>query len=127
MRREYRLYLKVGDEVFHKRERRWGAGVVVEERRSEVPGGFCYVRISFKDGKTRVFDNNFMSDSCCYYCGIRKLGEDEKQAISIQRSTFSYHFINPRSLGMPESMTASRSLYPGVRRNDARQAGLIHQ
>ena len=76
MRNQYSLYLKVGDEVFHKKERRWGAGVVVEERRSEVPGGFCYVRISFKDGRTRVFDNNFLSESCCYYCGIRKLSEE---------------------------------------------------
>ena len=48
-------------------------GVVVEERRSEVPGGFCYVRISFKDGNVRVFDNNLRSQSCCYYAGIRKI------------------------------------------------------
>ena len=50
MEKEYSLYLKVGDQVFHKHYRRWGMGVVVEERTSEVPGGFCYVRISFKDG-----------------------------------------------------------------------------
>ena len=76
MRKEYSLYLKVGDHVFHKRQKFWGAGVVVEERTSEVPGGFCYVRIAFRDGKTRVFDNNFHSDSCCYYCGIRKIEEE---------------------------------------------------
>lgn len=75
MRKEYSLYLKVGDVVFHKKEFRWGRGIVVEERRSELPGGFCYVRISFKDGKVRVFDNNFHSDGCCYYAGIRKIEE----------------------------------------------------
>ena len=48
-------------------------GVVVEERRSEVPGGFCYVRISFRDGNTRVFDNNLKSENCCYYAGITKI------------------------------------------------------
>jgi len=73
MERDYVLYLKVGDEVFHKRCAKWGMGVVVEERRSEVPGGFCYVRINFGDGNTRVFDNNFKSEGCCYYAGIRKI------------------------------------------------------
>jgi hypothetical protein len=73
MRKEYSLFLEVGDEVVHERYLRWGKGVVVEERRSELPGGFCYVRISFQDGSVRVFDNNFRSDNCCYYAGIRKL------------------------------------------------------
>jgi len=73
MERDYVLYLKVGDEVFHKRYAKWGMGVVVEERRSEVPGGFCYVRISFRDGNTRVFDNNLKSENCCYYAGITKM------------------------------------------------------
>jgi len=76
MRNQYSLYLKVGDHVFHKKQKLWGTGVVVEVRTSEVPGGFCYVRITFRDGKTRVFDNNFMSDSCCYYAGIRKIEEE---------------------------------------------------
>jgi hypothetical protein len=75
MSNDYLLYLKVGDEVVHKRYLRWGRGVVVEERRSEVPGGFCYVRINFQDGKTRVFDNNIRSSNCCYYKGIVKLEE----------------------------------------------------
>ena len=78
MGRERRLYLKVGDEVFHKQYRRWGRGVVVEERTSEVPGGFCYVRISFGDGNVRVFDNNFRSQQCCYYAGIRKIDKEWK-------------------------------------------------
>ncbi len=70
---DYSLYLKVGDNVYHKRFTRWGMGTVVEERRSELPGGFCYVRINFQDGKVRVFDNNFKSVNCCYYAGIEKL------------------------------------------------------
>ena len=51
-------------------------GVVVEERTSEVPGGFCYVRVNFGDGNTRVFDNNFKSQNCCYYAGIRKIEKE---------------------------------------------------
>jgi hypothetical protein len=72
MERQYSLYLKVGDRVYHKRFIRWGMGIVVEERRSELPGGFCYVRIIFQDRKVRVFDNNLGSGNCCYYAGIEK-------------------------------------------------------
>lgn len=75
VRKEYSLYLQVGDEVVHQRYLRWGKGTVVEERSSQIPGGFCYVRISFQDGGVRVFDNNFKSSNCCYYAGIRKLEE----------------------------------------------------
>ncbi len=70
---EYSLYLQVGDRVYHKGFTRWGMGTVVEERRSELPGGFCYVRIDFQDGKVRVFDNNFRSVTCCYYAGIVRI------------------------------------------------------
>jgi hypothetical protein len=77
MVREYSLYLQVGDYVYHKYFKRWGIGVVVEERRSELPGGFCYVRINFQDGKLRVFDNNLRSENCCYYAGIVRI-ENEK-------------------------------------------------
>jgi hypothetical protein len=73
MVREYALYLQVGDKVYHKHFKRWGVGMVVEERRSELPGGFCYVRIEFQDGKVRVFDNNLKSDACCYYAGIERI------------------------------------------------------
>lgn len=73
MEKDYSLYLKVGDQVFHKQYLRWGMGTVVEERRSEVPGGFCYVRVSFKDGSVRVFDNNLRSGACCYYAGLMKV------------------------------------------------------
>lgn len=73
MEREHSLYLEVGDRVYHKKFVRWGMGTVIEERRSSVPGGFCYVRINFQDGKIRVFDNNFGSVNCCYYAGIEKM------------------------------------------------------
>jgi hypothetical protein len=72
---DYLLYLQVGDRVYHKRYTRWGMGIVTEERRSELPGGFCYVRISFQDGNIRVFDNNYKSANCCYYAGIEKIEE----------------------------------------------------
>ena len=75
---DYSLYLAVGDRVLHKRFLRWGMGIVVEERRSQLPGGFCYVRINFQDGKIRVFDNNFKSDGCCYYAGIQKIDTEKE-------------------------------------------------
>ncbi|MCS7280936.1 MAG: DUF3553 domain-containing protein [Desulfobacterota bacterium] len=77
MANDYVLYLQVGDRVYHKKYRRWGIGVVIEERRSELPGGFCYVRVDFQDGKVRIFDNNFNSHNCCYYSGIEKIEFDE--------------------------------------------------
>ena len=70
-------YLQVGDKVFHKKFHSWGCGMVLEARASEVPGGLCYVRILFQDGKSRVFDNNFDSDCCCYYAGITLLNRVE--------------------------------------------------
>ena len=69
------LFLKVGDRVYHKKFTRWGMGVVVEERTSELPGGFCYARVSFNDGQVRVFDNNLKSECCCYYAGVEKIEE----------------------------------------------------
>jgi len=62
-------------------------GVVVEERRSELPGGFCYVRINFQDGNVRVFDNNFKSVQCCYYAGIEKIEDREQPSFPIPQKT----------------------------------------
>ena len=70
---EKHTYLRVGDKVFHKKFKSWGGGTVIETKVSELPGGMCYVRILFQDGKQRVFDNNFDSASCCYYTGITLL------------------------------------------------------
>jgi len=54
-------YLHVGDRVFHEKFKSWGGGVVIETWASDLPGGLCFVRIQFQDGKKRVFDNNFNS------------------------------------------------------------------
>ena len=67
------VYLQVGDRVFHKRFRAWGCGIVTEARASDVPGGLCYARIQFQDGKRRVFDNCLDSSCCCYYAGVTLL------------------------------------------------------
>ncbi len=70
---ERRTYLKVGDRVYHKKFKSWGCGVVIETWSSDVPGGLCYVRVLFQDGKKRVFDNSFDSACCCYHTGIMLL------------------------------------------------------
>ncbi|MFB3887644.1 MAG: hypothetical protein ACE144_20690 [Thermodesulfobacteriota bacterium] len=70
---EQHTYLQVGDKVFHKKYRAWGGGIVIETWSSDLPGGLCYVRIQFQDGKKRVFDNSFESACCCYYAGITLL------------------------------------------------------
>ena len=67
------LYLKVGEHVIHKEFPSWGRGVVIEEWTSEVPGGACFVKIIFQDGKVRIFNNDFYSEFCCYYKGIRRI------------------------------------------------------
>lgn len=67
-----RLYLQVGERVFHHYYPQWGIGTVVEEMVSTVPGGMCMVRIEFADGVKRVFNNNIDSEYCCYYAGIKR-------------------------------------------------------
>jgi hypothetical protein len=74
---EQHTYLQVGDKVFHKRYRAWGGGIVIETWSSDLPGGLCYVRIQFQDGKKRVFDNGLDSACCCYYAGITLLNRVE--------------------------------------------------
>jgi hypothetical protein len=74
---ERHTYLRVGDKVFHKKFKSWGGGIVIETWASNLPGGMCYVRILFQDGKKRVFDNSFDSDYCCYYTGITLLNRIE--------------------------------------------------
>lgn len=70
-----RLYLKIGDRVKHLHYSSWGIGEVIEERHSDLPGGFCLVRILFQDGNERSFINDLGNELCCYYTGIRLLGE----------------------------------------------------
>jgi hypothetical protein len=70
-----RLFLKTGDRVKHLNYARWGIGEVVEEKHSRLPGGFCLVRILFQDGHERSFINDLNNDLCCYYSGIRLMGD----------------------------------------------------
>jgi hypothetical protein len=72
MHERKRLFLRMGDEVTHLRYPEWGTGVVVEEMRSEQPGGICFVRIDFEDGMQRTFNNDFDSEWCCYFFGVRR-------------------------------------------------------
>jgi hypothetical protein len=67
-----RLYLRVGESVFHLGYEEWGSGQVEEVMTSRVPGGTCLVRIRFQDGQLRVFNNDLDSESCCYYFGVRR-------------------------------------------------------
>ena len=68
-----RIYLRLGDTVFHRSYEEWGEGVVVEEMTSSVPGGTCLARIRFEDGRQRTFNNDMDNELCCYYFGVRKL------------------------------------------------------
>ncbi len=71
----HRLYLKPGDKVIHQKYHSWGLGEVIEEKHSELPGGFCFVRILFEDGSERSFINDINNELCCYYAGIRLIDE----------------------------------------------------
>lgn len=68
-----RLYLSVGEEVVHLRHPEWGAGKVIEEMNSTVPGGVSMVKIDFKNAGSKTFDNNIKSLCCCYHAGVRRL------------------------------------------------------
>lgn len=67
-----RLYLRVGDEVNHRRYDEWGIGVVMECMTSSVPGGTCLARVRFQDGQLRCFNNDLDNEACCYYFGVRR-------------------------------------------------------
>lgn len=69
-----RLFLRVGDTVYHQSRRGWGVGRVVEVKTSVLDGGPALVRISFQDGRERTFFNDLEQHSCCYYMGIRLYG-----------------------------------------------------
>ncbi|MGE5239100.1 MAG: DUF3553 domain-containing protein [Chloroflexota bacterium] len=70
-----RLYLRIGDRVRHARHFTWGIGEVVEEKHSTLPGGFCLVRVLFEDGNERSFINDLDHELCCYYSGVRLMGQ----------------------------------------------------
>lgn len=69
-----RIYLRLGEQVYHLRNQRWGAGEVVEERHSTLSGGTCIAKVAFEDGEERLFLNDLESEMCCYYAGLRRAG-----------------------------------------------------
>lgn len=70
-----RLYLRVGDRVKHVKYFSWGIGEVIEEKHSNLPGGFCLARVLFEDGNERSFINDLGNHLCCYYAGLRIISE----------------------------------------------------
>lgn len=70
--RKARLYLHLGDRVYHDVREEWGMGAVVEEMTSTIEGGTCLVRILFDDGVQRTFNNDLDSDMCCYKMGLKR-------------------------------------------------------
>ena len=67
-----RLFLHLGDRVVHQNYEQWGEGVVVEEMTSTLEGGTCLVRVRFRDGQQRTFNNDMDNELCCYYFGVRR-------------------------------------------------------
>jgi hypothetical protein len=82
-----RLFLRVGDEVSHRRYEQWGIGVVMETMTSSVPGGTCLARIRFQDGQLRCFNNDLDNESCCYYFGVRRYW-NPTHGVDVLRSKF---------------------------------------
>ena len=71
--KDKRLYLRLGDKVYHHSHEEWGEGAVVEEMTSIVPGGTCLVRLLFEDGQQRTFNNDLDNEQCCYFFGLRRV------------------------------------------------------
>ncbi len=67
-----RLYLRLGDRVYHDQREEWGEGAVVEEMTSTITGGTCLVRVLFDDGVQRTFHNDLDNGMCCYFLGLRR-------------------------------------------------------
>ncbi len=68
-----KLYLSAGEDVVHLRHPEWGVGKVVEEMNSTIPGGASMIRIEFRHGGNKTFDNNLESLCCCYHAGVRRI------------------------------------------------------
>jgi hypothetical protein len=67
-----RIYLRLGDRVYHDVHQEWGLGAVVEEMTSTVEGGTCLVRVLFDDGIQRTFNNDLDHEMCCYFMGLKR-------------------------------------------------------
>jgi hypothetical protein len=92
-----RLYLRLGERVYHGDRVEWGDGAVVEEMTSTVTGGTCLVRILFDDGVQRTFNNDLNSEMCCYFMGLRRhYSFDWDQVRPVRRAARAYE---PHRLG----------------------------
>ncbi len=67
-----RLYLRLGDRVYHADREEWGGGAVVEVMTSTITGGTCLVRVLFEDGVQRTFNNDLDHEMCCYFMGVKR-------------------------------------------------------
>ncbi len=67
-----RLYLSLGEEVFHLYHPERGVGTVTEEINSILAGGLSMVRVEFINVGLKTFNNNIDSLYCCYHAGIRR-------------------------------------------------------
>lgn len=86
----YRLYLRLGDRVYHDSREEWGEGAVVELMTSTIIGGTCLVRVMFEDGFQRTFNNDLNSEMCCYFMGLRRDIEfDWEQVGRVRRGAHS--------------------------------------
>ena len=83
-----RLYLRVGDEVNHRRYEEWGIGVVMECMTSSIPGGTCLARVRFQDGQLRCFNNDLDNEACCYYFGVRRYWKPSHGVDAIREGFF---------------------------------------
>ena len=83
---EKRLFLRLGDRVVHQHYEQWGEGVVVEEMTSRLEGGTCLVRIRFRDGQQRTFNNDMDNDLCCYYFGLRRSSQFDEPFGNVRKS-----------------------------------------
>ena len=67
-----RIYLRLGDRVYHDSYSQWGLGAVVEVMTSTIAGGTCLVRVLFDDGLQRTFNNDLDHEMCCYKMGLKR-------------------------------------------------------
>ena len=89
-----RIYLRLGDRVYHDCHSEWGLGAVVEVMTSTVIGGTCLVRVLFDDGLQRTFNNDLDHEMCCHRMGLKREnsfdwdfdGPDRRRTRAVRRS-----------------------------------------
>ncbi|MFP6627076.1 MAG: hypothetical protein VCA74_08500 [Deltaproteobacteria bacterium] len=96
-----RIYLRLGDRVYHLDRAEWGGGAVVEEMTSVVPGGTCLIRVLFDDGVQRTFDNDLDSNMCCCFMGLKREYEFDWDRVARVSRASKDRFNRGRALGGP--------------------------